>query len=579
MQQQSHYDLNDLTEIRVKEAKYLKQQANYSAAMVMIVISVTTLLFMIGGQFGRALFWFALAGSLVVTTIVYARLMCADGITRDNVFIYLRGHLVITTITALTWCGFAIYVTDFKSEISVFISSLFLISICLGGMLPGAIYRPAYLVLATCICIPFGTYMVLYGDALIKVYGLSYYAFYAFGFVKSQHSDNAVREGLVSELNKDMAHKIFDQNQEIERLNEEKTRFMASVSHDMSQPLVAQHHFLSSLRSAVNSNDEDAGLQIKNILTNLESVHSNQKLLLGQLSEYARLENAILDVVPQEFALKPLLGHLLSEFEAMAQAKSIRIDSDLSDISMVTDPNILQRIVRNFLSNAVKFTHVGGLVSVTSRLNNDDVEILITDNGIGIDDADQKKIFGEYIRLEHTGDISGLGLGLSIADRLSKLISAHIDLQSKPHKGTQIKLKIARNSAGLVDQNVDTAQAEPIFLVISSESREEFGSWENLLSGWYWRMISSDTPSKGNELFTMLGLMPDLIVLDNVQTHQPNQTALQITRDLFGPLVPIIIIGPANHKAIATDPYVAQLDIAFRTSEFRLLAGKMLDSA
>jgi signal transduction histidine kinase len=565
----------DQLDVRVEEARLLKSGAMRSAQMVSYVIFAAGLLLLITNHWTDAIFWIVVTLSMVLVTLLYAKFKAPEGIARNNVTDYLRWHLIITFITGSIWGAFAIYFTDPEAHWQVHIASFFLISITLGGMMKGAVYRAGYLALLVPSLLPFGLYLLVFGSLYAKVVGFGFFVYAAFGFFMSKPMDSVIHDGLVAQINKEAAQKIIDQQHEIERLNEDKIRLMASITHDMTQPLIAQRQYIDTLNAEITDEKH------RGVVSKLEIVQNSQERLLEQLVEHSRFEKTEIVVAKKAFDLGPILDKLVSEFNGSAREKNIEIISENHDLTAYSDPLLVERIIRNFLSNAIKYTPKGGRVKLSCILQNENVEIMVSDNGSGISENDQKRIFDEYVRLDQNKHISGLGLGLSIVHRLSELIGGQVHINSELGKGTDICLLIPHQSqekdAGHVDADI-TVQP-PLILVIGTDDREEFGGWENLTSSWLWQCFKSDTIDDAVSIVSIANLNPDIVVLDNVFDEQ-NELAADLQKLENGPLasVPIILVDDENNP-LATkfeSETIRTISSSFQASDLRKLAQEMI---
>lgn len=575
MDKSNPFNSFDLLDIRVEEARLLKSGAFRSAQMVSYVIFAAGLLLFITNHWTDAIFWTVITLSMVLVTVLYAKFMAPNGISRSNVTNYLRWHLIITFITGSIWGAFAIYFTNPEAHWQVHIASFFLVSITLGGMMKGAVYRAGYLALLVPSLLPFGLYLLVFGSLYAKVIGFGFFVYSAFGYFMSKPMDSVINDGLVAQINKEAAQKIIDQQNEIERLNEEKIRLMASITHDMTQPLIAQRQYIDKLNAEIED-EEQLGLVGK-----LEIVQQSQERLLEQLVEHSRFENTEIVVAKRAFSLSSVLDKLISEFSGSADQKSIDIIVKNQNITAYSDPLLVERIVRNFLSNAIKYTQTGGSVTVSSASVDQGVEIMVSDNGAGISSADQERIFDEYVRLDQTRHISGLGLGLSIVHKLTDLIGAKVFIKSEIGKGTDICLVIPHDESNSSDDVNVAPQAvqTPLILVVGANDRDQFGGWENLASSWLWRCFKSETIEAAVSLVSIANLKPDLVILDKVfESDAQLADSVQELSDSSLSGLPIIIADDAVKlpKLMNEDYDIQQIGANFKASDLRKLAEKMI---
>ena len=223
---------------------------------------------------------------------------------------------------------------------------------------------------------------------------------------------------------------------EAERANEAKTRFLTAIGHDLLQPLHAAQLFTDALSQQVEGEPRRDALQNK-LLQIRGALDSTTDLLTGLL-DMSRLEAGGLVPEPRDFPLAEVLDPLASEFAAMAAERGLRFRHVRSGAWTHTDPQLLRRILQNFLANAVSYT-ARGRVLLGVRRAGDALRIEVHDTGSGIAPELQQAIFEEFRRGDDAAG-QGLGLGLSIADRIARLLGAPIALRSAPGSGTTFSL-------------------------------------------------------------------------------------------------------------------------------------------
>ena len=212
-----------------------------------------------------------------------------------------------------------------------------------------------------------------------------------------------------------------------EHANDAKSRFLAAIGHDLMQPLHAAQLFADALSQQVDARQREAVAQISGALD------STSDLLTGLL-DMSRLEGGGLVPQTREFPLADVLEPLASEFGAIAAARGLRLRFVDSGAWVDSDPQLLRRVLQNFLANAVRYT-AHGSVLLGVRRDGERLRIEVHDTGPGIAPEQQAVIFEEFRRGEDAAG-QGLGLGLSIADRIAQLLHAPIRLRSRIGRGT-----------------------------------------------------------------------------------------------------------------------------------------------
>ncbi|MCM2336663.1 MAG: PAS domain-containing hybrid sensor histidine kinase/response regulator, partial [Pseudomonas sp.] len=226
---------------------------------------------------------------------------------------------------------------------------------------------------------------------------------------------------------------------EAERANEAKSRFLAAIGHDLMQPLHAAQLFTDAL-----AQDVDGPGQRQTLAQVRGALDSTNDLLTGLL-DMSRLEAGGLVPQPREFPLAEVLEPLASEFGAIAAARGLRFRYVPTRAWTRSDPQLLRRVLQNFLANAVRYTPAGSVLLGVRRAGGG-LRVAVCDTGPGIA-ADQQALIFEEFRRGDDAPGQGLGLGLSIADRIAHLLHTPLSLRSTRGRGTTfaVELPLARD--------------------------------------------------------------------------------------------------------------------------------------
>lgn len=222
---------------------------------------------------------------------------------------------------------------------------------------------------------------------------------------------------------------------EAERANDAKGRFLAAIGHDMLQPLHAAHLFTDALAGQVPDGLRESVRQVRGALDSTTA-------LLTDLLDLSRLEAGGLEPQPRDFALADVLEPLASEFRVLAAERGLAFDCMPTRAWVRSDPQLLRRVLQNFLANAVRYTAAGRVLLGVRRAGGC-VRIEVHDTGPGIDPQARASLFEEFRRGEGAAG-QGLGLGLAIADRMARLLDAPIGLESRPGAGAVFSLTLPR---------------------------------------------------------------------------------------------------------------------------------------
>lgn len=220
---------------------------------------------------------------------------------------------------------------------------------------------------------------------------------------------------------------------EAERANEAKSRFLTAVGHDLLQPLHAAQLFTDALAMQIDPARRDSLRQISGALD------STTDLLTG-LFDMARLEAGGLVPQVRAFPLSDVLDPLASEFQALAEERGLALRYRATNAWTCSDPQLLRRVLQNFLANAVRYTAAGSVLLGTRRTATG-LRVEVHDTGAGIAADQQAVIFEEFRRGDGVAG-QGLGLGLAIADRIARLLDAPLSLCSRLGCGTVFALDL-----------------------------------------------------------------------------------------------------------------------------------------
>lgn len=237
---------------------------------------------------------------------------------------------------------------------------------------------------------------------------------------------------------------------EAEFANSSKTKFLAAVSHDLLQPLNAAQLFTSSLMdSPLEGKTKKLLHSVSNSLDDLEN-------LICTLVDISKLDAGVVKADKSSFKLSELLDNLVSEYQHVSGQFQVELRHVRSDVIVHSDSVLLVRILRNFLSNAFRYTD-NGKVLLGCRRKGNHVLIEVWDNGTGIAKDQIQEIFKEFKRLSssHTAFRNGLGLGLAIVDKISKVLEHPIMVDSTLGKGSVFSVKVPLGKISNLSQTSD----------------------------------------------------------------------------------------------------------------------------
>ncbi len=228
-----------------------------------------------------------------------------------------------------------------------------------------------------------------------------------------------------------------DAQKKAEQANTAKSKFLAAASHDLRQPVHAQGLFLEVLEHTYLSPHQ------QKLLGSVSAAREATASMLNVLLDFSRIEAGVVAPQMQAFALQPLLNKLEREYAQQADAKGLSYRSRETTLVAYSDPALVEMVLRNFISNAIRYTEFGGLL-VTVRRRQGQALLQVGDTGIGIAPEQQQAVFQEFHQLNNSerDRNKGLGLGLAIAQGLARTLGHPLGLASVPGRGSVFSLTL-----------------------------------------------------------------------------------------------------------------------------------------
>jgi signal transduction histidine kinase/Na+/proline symporter/CheY-like chemotaxis protein len=284
---------------------------------------------------------------------------------------------------------------------------------------------------------------------------------------------------------------------EAESANDAKSRFLAAIGHDLLQPLHAAHLFTDALAQQLREPHAARNTTAQDTLGQIRGALDSTTDLLTGLLDMSRLEAG--GLVPERRAvpLAEVLEPLVSEFRVLAAERGLQFHYVPSTLWVDTDPQLLRRVLQNFLANAVRYTPSGrvliGVRRIGGRLERAQARIEVHDTGPGIARDQQQLIFEEFRR---GGDApgQGLGLGLAIADRIAELLRTPLSLRSDPGHGTMFALTVPVVPAQArepIEPPPQSARLPDLHVLIVDNEPLAMDALRRVLEGWGCRVSAA----------------------------------------------------------------------------------------
>ncbi len=324
-----------------------------------------------------------------------------------------------------------------------------------------------------------------------------------------------------------------------------KSRFLAAASHDLRQPLHALTLLVAALREQVA--DGEAGRLARHI----EASASAMESLLNALLDLSKLDAGVVEARPVCFPVNKVLNQVASQFLPVAQARGIRLNFAASGLWGYSDPALVERVVANLVSNALRYTERGRVLVGVRRVGKDWLRFEVLDTGKGIPPEFQARIFEEYFQLENPERHrdKGLGLGLAIVSRLARLLGSRVQVRSVPGRGSCFAFQLARCEAAPIP--AETAVAPATFLLPLENSLVAFidddeailAAMVEVFDHWNVALAAGEDAEQVRAELQALGRAPDLILCDyRLRDGHTGVEAVQLLRDAFGADIPAALL-------------------------------------
>jgi signal transduction histidine kinase len=368
---------------------------------------------------------------------------------------------------------------------------------------------------------------------------------------------------------------------EADEANISKTRFLAAASHDIIQPLNAARLYATALSESLKETPQ------AELAGNVEASLNAVEEILSALLEISRLDGGKLKPEISTFPIGELMNQLQIEFGPIAAAKGIRLRFVPTSLIVQSDRRLTRRLLQNLVSNAIKYT-ISGRVLVGAKRRGDQVQLVVADSGIGIPANKQKTIFKEFQRLDQGARIErGLGLGLSIVERIVKVLGLGLELSSRPGRGSTFRVALARASAGqrpsTVPREESANETAPLPLagihvaVIDNEPTILDGM-RRLLEGWGCTVTTGTDAGVVLDALKGRQVQPTLALVDYQLDTGNGIDAVRKLRRRFRPALPAVLVTAdrsteVRERAIAEGMQV--LNKPIRPSALRALIAQI----
>ncbi|MFM2054634.1 MAG: hypothetical protein RL456_2671 [Pseudomonadota bacterium] len=342
----------------------------------------------------------------------------------------------------------------------------------------------------------------------------------------------------------DLSHALVQERDAAVRAQRDATRFVATASHDLRQPMHALGLFVSTLERRLRGGADE--FLVRNMVRSIDALDQS----FGAMLDMSRLDAGSMDANLQHFALRDVFRRLHLHFAGLAESSGLSLRFSPGGKSVRSDPQLLERVLGNLIQNALRHTRTGGVV-VVARSTATHVHIEVWDTGSGIEAAELPRIFDEFYQVRDGSSRRqrGLGLGLAIVRRLVRLMGHTLTVASCPGRGTMFRIGIATGAFDEVERATAAADTVPlpvfearsILIIDDDESiREGLGV---VLAEWGYEPHAAGGLVEALERVHALGGAIDLILSDlHLADGEDGLDAIARVREACRTEVPAVVI-------------------------------------
>ncbi|MEW5891958.1 MAG: hybrid sensor histidine kinase/response regulator [Pseudomonadota bacterium] len=398
------------------------------------------------------------------------------------------------------------------------------------------------------------------------------------GIRQMAESLEALRDNMrqqVAEVTAELAR----QKDSAELANRAKSRFLAAASHDLRQPMHAIGLFAAALQPHVTTEEGQA------ILGKIQSSVAATEGLFSTVLDVSKLDAGIITPQLARVSVAHLLDRLRDDFQYEAASKGLRLKVHSLPLQVMSDPVLLDRILRNLVSNALRYTDRGGIL-IAARRHGEAVRFQVWDTGIGIPQEHFADIFSEFYQIQTVkrDRTKGLGLGLAIVDRLVRLLNHELSVRSIPGRGTVFSVDVALAGADAGQYPASNGVMAAAYarlhgrVLVIDDDESVLDALVALLQGWGLEVIMARS---GDEALSQMSQPPSLVLTDyRLSVGETGLDVVERLRRLFrGAEFPVVVVTgdttDVGMRAIADKGYPL-LHKPVQPAKLRALVSRLL---
>ena len=531
--------------------RYLQVETLYKNSPVVFlanVINTTLFILVLWKEVDTT--WLLLWGMvmMLLTSIrsVIAWYYWRDEQREESLDTWLNRFIVPALLSGFIWgiAGYSFYLPD-GGVYQAFLV-IFLLGIAAGSMAFLSVHLPTFYGFFMLLMFPLILRMFTEASVPHLVMGGMMIVYLLVFMVFGRNVNQVFLESILLRFdNLELVTRLTKEKEAAEKANIAKSKFLAAASHDLRQPL----HALSLLTGALAERIHYQ--EVKGIVDKMRAAVAALENLFNALLDISKLDSGVLQPCVEDFYLQTLFDRMENDYRPEAEQKGLTFQVDhCGELVIRSDTILLERILRNFVSNAIRYTN-SGLVHLTTRHDGNRIAVSVKDTGLGIPDEKQGVIFDEYVQLDNPerDRDKGLGLGLAIVSRISQLLQHELQLKSRQGEGSEFTVYVPVGEHANIKEAGTTSIPEfnqdlqGMQVLVIDDEKAILDALAVLLDGWGCQVITAETVEEARQELQGRDMSPDAILSDyRLRENITGIEAIKAIEAMFGREIPALLI-------------------------------------
>ncbi len=450
---------------------------------------------------------------------------------------------LMTALTAMMWGLSTWYFFPPDLAFQALMICLIL-GLVVGAVSLDSVYPPSLYIYVLGVTLPVVARLMIEGDETHLILASMLLVFLFVSLSASRELNKTFWKSLWQRYENDLLiEQLTEQKAIAEAANLNKSRFLASASHDLRQPMQALVLFSESLLEITQDQES------QHLSTQISKSVGVLVDMFDELLNISKFDAGVVHAVKQNFNVQAVFDRLKNEFMPLAVAKDVQLIVPKTNMVAFSDPYLLERILRNLISNAIRYTDSGSVILCCQPQDNK-LQFDVRDTGIGIRANSLPHIFDEYYQVDnqHRDRLKGLGLGLAIVRRMEALLDCHVTVVSKPGFGSVFSFIIPQgNKAVHIDQPLVTPTSKHdlsgITVAFIDDDLDIRLMATKLMTQWGCHVFDGELPHTVLNQMAAVGVCPDILICDYRLPHRLTAIdGINLLHELWGKHIPTVVL-------------------------------------